>query len=220
MAYINSEYNDAKINDYLVVISGGGVNLGGVLSTDTLSLSMGMSATDSVATSNVEGGIRGVGKAVAGKIAGNLGKSLVDSAPKRVGSTVKTYGETSETSFSIDIDIIPGKYNAPGSYNGITNQIAKMTQPKFTSADVMVSYLYDPGVVSSLLTNPRVLDHQLLHVTIGNWFAADGLFCTSANPSYSTIIDDTGKPLFMTASFTFTPYRMLDADELSSWIKQ
>jgi len=218
MSYLDSQLNRGKLDDYIVIISGGGAYIGGVIDSETLSIPLGMSPSNSIAASGKEGAIKGVLKGLGKKLFGGVAENIIDESVKRVGSTVKTYGDTNEIGISFDVKVIPGKYGAPGSYNSITSSLARMTQPKFTEEDVMVSYLYDPGIVGELLTNPRALDGLLLHVSIGNWFQADGLFATSVSPSYSTIIDEMGKPLFMTISFSFQPYRQLNADEVAKWL--
>jgi hypothetical protein len=219
--------NDKEFTDYLVHINCeyAGVKLTGVMTEETFSLAKGMNPSGSLAASASTGTIKGFAKGTLKKFFGNMGSTLIDNGLESVTSTVKTYGSSNETSFSLTLNIYPGKFGNPSSFQEISRQISKLTQPKFLGS-LMTSYLYDNKKLEDLL-NPlnvtssyKIFDGDLICITIGNWFYGCGFFCTSSNENYSTIVDESGKPLALTWNATFTHYRIMDANEIANLIKK
>jgi len=218
--------NDEILQDYLVTVSNSyaKIHLAGILEEDTFSISQSAQLSNSMVAQGVEGLAKGAGKALLDKVFKGAGNTL--SGLSSIRSTIKTYESSGEISFSLSFKIYPSKFGNPSSYKEIMRQISKLTQPELTSAgQIMVSHLYDPKMISNML-NPlgdkpsyKLFDGQLVCVTIGDWFKSCGLFCTGNNVSISTRVDLEGKPLYLTWSgATFTPYRILTADDTAKMI--
>ena len=207
-----------QFNDYMLVIKNTktGDTITGLIDNEDFSYSMSASLGGGSLASNLEGGARGLAKSVAGKIAGDFGKSFVDSNFKTVLSTYKGYEDSGDISFSVSMHIFPNKLHN-GSYNSIIEKIAKLTQPNTEDGKFLKSYLYDPLETTKLAAGVDPFKGQLVHVSIGSWFLATGLFCTGSDPVQSKFVDEDGKPLYMEWTATFTPYKVLNAKEVASW---
>lgn len=202
-------------NDYLVQIKNTktGEIIQGLLDNEDLSYSTSAEISGSFLAGSAEGFTKGLATAAAGKIAGDLGRSAVESNYKTMASTYKTYESAGETGFSVNMHIFP----RTEKYNDILFRMHKLTQPNTENSVFLHSHLYSPTDASKLLTAEDPFKGNLIHVSIGDWFLATGLFCTGANFSFSKYVDEDGKPLFMVYSASFVPYKLLTAAELSSW---
>jgi len=210
--------NEEFLKNYLVQIHCryANVSLCGYLKDDGFSFPMGMQP-DSFTTIGhlIEQGAWGAIKAGAKKFVGELASGLEKHS---VRDSVKAYGVPNEISFSLSMDIIPGKDGNPSSYKEILHQIAKLTQAYFNKDGMYETYLYNELSLKDRLKDYNAFDGQLISIQIGDWFSGSGFLITSSNVNYSTITDDEGKPLFLEWSITFEPYRQLTAEELSNLI--
>lgn len=207
-----------QFSDYMVQVKNTktGEVIKGLIDNDDLSYSMGANLGGSQMAGMAEGGLKGLAKSFAGKVAGDVGKSMIDNNFKTVLSTYKGYEDSSETSFPISMHLFPNK-SGNGSYPDMIEIIAKLTQPNTEDSKFLQSYLYDPNDTKSLALGSDPFKGQLIHVSIGDWFLATGLFCTSSNPKMTKFVDTDGKPLYAEWDATFTPYKILNAGEISSW---
>jgi hypothetical protein len=57
----------------------------------------------------------------------------------------------------------------------------------------------------------------LLQVTIGTWFRATDVVCTSNSFEVDSIFDENGKPALATCTVNFSANKLLTADEFSAW---
>jgi len=211
-------YTNDEIDNYKVILSGGGGTIMGILDTDSLDISMGMEMSDSVLADGIGSTLMGGAKAIAGKLMGDFGVGLIEKAGvQRMSATVKTWAGGTNPSFSIPILIVPGGFGA-SSYSAINQTVAKWTMPK-TESGILLTNIYPASKLKELTTNPKALDGSLISITIGNWFSTGAVFfATSVSQSYTTITDDSGKPLYMKLNVSLTAYRQLEASEISSWV--
>jgi hypothetical protein len=153
-----------------------------------------------------------------GRFSGLAGsaKNMIQGNLKSINSTIKGYEGSGDNSFSLSFHIFPGGE----SYNSILNKIYKYTQPDTDDTNFMRSHLYSIQDAASLLTNDNAFKGQLLHVSIGDWFFATGLFCNGINHSFSKFVDENGAPIYMAVNIGFVSYRTLTAAELASWIRK
>lgn len=201
--------------DYLVQIrnSKTGESIEGLLDNEDLSYSTSAQISGSFLAASLEGFTKGVASAAAGKVAGDLGRNAVDSNYKTIASTYKTYDGAGDVGFNINMHIFPRNEK----YSDILTKIHKFTQPNTEGSVFLHSHLYSPDDAKKLLTADDPFKGNLIHVSIGNWFLATGLFCNSNGHSFSKFVDESGKPLFMQWSASFEPYKVLTAAELASW---
>lgn len=57
----------------------------------------------------------------------------------------------------------------------------------------------------------------LLQVTIGTWFRATEVVCTSNSFELDSIFDENGKPALATCTVNFSANKLLTADEFNAW---
>lgn len=144
-------------------------------------------------------------------------KSGIDKGFKTVLSTYQTLDDVGYSDFKVDLNLFPHKFGN-GSYSQILNILGRMTMMD-TSTKFMIPYLYTVDALTALAKGEDPFKAGLIHVTIGSWFHAHGLFMTDASTTVSTIVDSDGKPLFAELSCSFQSYKVLNADEYSSWWK-
>jgi len=209
-------------SDYLVMISCGfaGISLKGLIDDEEFSYSNGASWGNSTVASAGEGLIRGAASKFATKIFGSGVGNAVSQNLKTLLSTFQGYEGDSGVSFSLNMHFFPNKYGN-GSYNNMELQLAKLTQPNVDGmTDILKSYLYSPKDTAKIALGSDPFKNQLVHCSIGDWFMATGLKVDNVSRSYSKYVDDKGAPLYMSVSITFSPYKSLNATELSDWIKR
>lgn len=160
--------------------------------------------------------LKGAAQAGAGRVGGELGKNAVANNFTTVLSTFKGYEGSSDTGFNISMHIFPGS----STYQSILTKIHKLTQPETENSQFLHSYLYGVDDASKLTESVDPFKGGLIHVSIGDWFLATGMFCTSSNISLSKYVDTTGKPIYMVWSAEFVPYKVLNATELASWVRK
>lgn len=201
--------------EYLVTVrnSHTGESIIGLIDNDDFSYSMGANLSGSQMAGLIEGGLKGFASALAGKALGGVGKDLVDGGFKTAFSTFKSYEDSQEMSYSITMHIFPDKEN--GTYPNVIEKIAKLTQPDTKDHKFLTSYLYEPSITRKLAKGEDPFKGQLIHVTIGKWFASTGLFCTGSSLQFAKYLNESGKPLYMVWDATFTPYKTLNAQEVA-----
>lgn len=204
--------------DYLVHIrnSKSGEVIEGLIDNEDFSYSTAATIDSSYIAATAEGFTKGLVTAAAGRAAGDIGKNAVESNYKTVASTYKSFSGASDSPISITMHIFPGD----NSYSSILEKIFKFTQPNTENNFLLNSYLYSPEDAAKLLKAEDPFKGQLIHVSIGKWFLATGMFCTGSSHSFSKYVDTYGKPLYMIWSSTFIPYKLLNAKELAAWHKK
>jgi len=215
--YLSNVFNKDFLSKFLVIVSApyAGVNITGYINTESMSFPTGMTP-DSITTmghlleSLGWGAIKGLLKKISG--------SDVE-REHSIRDSVKGYGVPNDISFSLSIDILLGRDGNPSSVQELMTNINKLTMANVDKAGLYGTYLYDDQMLKNLFHDYTIFDGQLIHLSIGDWFEASGLLCTSANPTLSTITDDMGVPLFVKVDFTFQPYRKLTAEEFASFFK-
>jgi hypothetical protein len=155
------------------------------------------------------------GKATGGKL-GGFASGFVNQNYKTIASTFKGYTSAGDSPINLQIHV----FARSNSYNYLLNILHKFTQPN-TENDVLIkSYLYDPIDTASLLTLDDPFKGQLLHVSIGEWFFATGMMCTGVDFAFSKYIDEENKPIYLQVNIGLVPYKLLNAKELSSWVRK
>lgn len=163
-----------------------------------------------------EAGMQAAGNMAAGAISNATGGQF-QFGWKSLATTFMKYASSSQGGFPISFKIFPDKH---GSYTETTEKIYKLSAPFIAAKGFnasMASYLYDPGQLAQSVPNPFHFDDQLIHVFIGDWFYAKGLFCTSSSVSMSPYLDNDGRPVYADVQLNFQHHRVLDARELAAW---
>jgi len=212
-----------QYKDYIVLITNAkaGIRLQGLINDEELSISSGASWGSSTIAGAGEGFIKGAATKFATKFAGEAVGSAVNNELKTVLSTFKGYEGDNGVNFpAISMNLFPNRFGN-GSYSDIELMLAKLTQPDTDSfTDRLKSYLYDSSDTLKIAVGTDPFKNQLVHVSVGEWLMATGLTCDSVNRSYSKYVDDEGKPIYLQVSFNFSPYKSLNAEELSSWVQK
>lgn len=228
--------NLSQFNEYLVTIQAktvGNVGAGksvtetpvyGLLDNEEMDFTTGMNLTNSAV-----GDAESFGKGAAGEVLGRVpgvggyAKAKLKDSFSTVASTIKSYGDSSETPFSLGFHVFKSQLGNKTTYSDIIKTLTSYTQPTVNSTGIMTSSLYDPSIIKDSL-DPRKIgdlvdkfDQGLIHVSIGSWFAATGLFCTGVTWSMSKFVDEEGSPIYMKVNFNFVPYKTLTASEISGW---
>lgn len=215
--YLNNVFNKSFLEKFMTIVSVpyAEINLTGYINMESMQFPTGMTP-DSI--TNMGQMLEALGW---GAIKGLIKKFSGSSIEKEhsIRESVKGYGVPNDISFSVSIDILLGKDGNPSTVKDLMTQLNKLTLANVDNAGLYETYLYDNSMMKQLFTDYTIFDGQLIHLSIGNWFEASGLLCTSVNPSLSTITDDNGKPLFVKVDFTFESYRKLTAEELASFFK-
>ena len=243
MTDLNNTIDKNIAEDFLVIISLRGISadskICGVLNNTEFSLSN--SASYSEGFSNA--GVKMVADAF-NKVTKNAFEKGTDALSSgTLNSTVSTYGSSGASGFSISCNIIPGQLGMKYDLKDIVKNITALTQPNIysksatgstgklsvfgytpnitatASATSLTSNLYSVKDKARLLADPYAFDGKLIHVKIGDWFEASGLYCTSAGITNSTILDENGMPLYIKVEFSFQSYRVLSAEEISKMYK-
>lgn len=209
-----------ELDDYMVTIWSRRVGtLRGLIDTDEISYTNAANIGSSTLAGITEGFIKGAAKGMAKKVFGDLGRSLVSDNFKTVMSTFKGYEDSSHSGFGISMHLFPNKFGN-GSYKEIMDLLGRMTLPDTTEDTFLKSYLYSPEDLKALASGEDPFKGNLIHVTIGNWFHATGLFMEQGSPSFSKFVDTNGDPIYAKVDPTFTSYKVLNATEWSSWWKR
>jgi len=199
------------MEDYIVVVNSPAGTISGYMTEGSkVTLTTSSDWSPGSFTGAVDKGIQGVKNYVTKLVTGEGLKTT------SIGQTIKTYSSSAVGGFSVSFMCIPGKLSC-GSYTDEINKLSKLTLPK-SNKGTMESNLYTTSLTKQIFKGNDVFKGGLIHVSIGSYFHASGLYCTSTSYEMSEIIDDEGKPLYMNVSLSFSPYRVLTADELSSWI--
>lgn len=208
--------------DYVVLITNSKANirLMGLIDDEEFSYSSGANWGSSGAAGAIEGAVNGAASNIAKKWAGEAAGNYVSNELKTILSTYKGYEGEAGVPLSVSMHLFPNRFGN-GSYKDMELQLAKLTQPDTDNAlGTLKSYLYDAVDTGTIAIGNDPFKNQLVHVSIGEWFLATGLTCDNVGRSYSKYVDDTGKPISLVVSFSFSPYKSLDAIELSSWIRK
>lgn len=107
-----------------------------------------------------------------------------------------------------------------GSYKNILRKLYKYTQPN-TESDILIkSYLYDPTDVLKIDTDSGdPFEGKLLHLTIGEWFHATGLFCKNVDLRFSKYVDNNKVPIYLEVGLTFQHHIVQNAEQLVAMIR-
>lgn len=206
--------------DYLVQVRNTktGEVLEGLLDNDELSYTTSADIGSNFLAGYVEDMMRGAAQGLTSKlpVVGGLARDAVKQNYKTVKSTYKAYEGASATSFSVSFHL----FAKNESYNSILQKLHKLTQPDTEDSEFMHSYLYNPTDSAALLIGGDPFAGNLIHVSIGDWFLATGLFCNSVSHSFSKYVDTEGKPIYLSVTLGFEPYKVLNATELASWVKR
>lgn len=207
-----------EYTDYLVIIKNSktGESIQGLIDNEDLSYSTNAEIGGSFVGGSMDGFARGAASEVAGRVGGDLAKNAVSQNYKTISSTYKAYEGAGETGFSIQMHV----FGNTETYNSILQKVHKYTQPDTSDSQFLHSYLYDKTDTAKLLTGEDPFKGNLIHVSIGEWFLATGLFCTGVGHSFSKYVDTTGKPLYLILNLSFIPYKLLNAEELAGWIRK
>ncbi len=210
-----------SLNDYKVTIrnSKTGEVLEGLIDNEEISYSAGANIGESTLAGLSEGFSKGVIKGVVSKALGDLGKNIVSDNFKTVLSTFKGYEDSKPSTFSVSLHLFPNKFNNP-SYKEMVEILGRMTQPNTEDGKFIRSYLYSPEDTKKLAKGEDPFEDQLIHVMIGNWFFAKGLFMTSGPITMSKYVDTSGKPIYSKVDLDFESYKVLNAREWASWWRQ
>jgi hypothetical protein len=205
--------NIDEYEDHTVIIrnSKDGSSITGLMTNESLALFTSSIISESFIASTAEGTLKG-GLAAIGSKLGGIVRSGIDSNFKTTASTYKSYTSTSDTGFSVSFIV----YLKDRSINSILNTMLKWTQPASDST-ILRSQLYDLSVLEQLLSFKDPFKGQLLHVSIGKYFLATGLFCTGLQYTVPKYVDEDGKPLYIEFTTSFLPYKLLGSEELASW---
>jgi len=129
---------------------------------------------------------------------------------KNVVSTRKGYLGGDGGDFSITILFFLGikECGNLSDYKPVIDSLSKLTLPKIGVSGIMQSNIYH---MQNRLTS------KLIQVSLGSWFAADGLFCKSGSFDFSPHKDMNGKPLFMRWTGSFEYKEAPTAEIISGW---
>jgi hypothetical protein len=224
MTYLDNAMEE--LADYLIFIhlknGSEKINITGFLSDGSkLSFNTGANFSQSGFAGMVEGFKKGAAKNAVSKIPiiGDFLSSMVDKEYTTLAQTYKGYDTSTISGFSFSFIVIPG-YNNVNSYSEIIRDLNKLVLPKVDeNTGKLLSYLYDISDTTGLSNSNDVFENALIHVSIGNWFSAAGLFCTSISHNFSNQMDENGIPLYLEVSMEFEPHRLLKPDEVASWFK-
>ena len=209
-----------EYQDYLVQIRNTktGELIEGLLDNEDFSYTTSAELGTNFMAQSIEDVTRGGAQAIAGRIpgVGDYARSAIGQNYKTIRSTYKAYEGASDTPFSLQLHIFANKK----SYNQSLQILHKFTQPDTEDSKYMHSYLYDKSEAASMLTGEDPFSGNLIHVSIGDWFFATGLFCTGIDYSFSKYVDTEGKPIYLVVNLGFVPYKVLNAQELASWIRR
>lgn len=226
----------AEYDDYIVQVvnSKTGDVITGLYADDSFSFSSGANIGGDFVAGAIEGGIKGAlnggadaaGAALNKKFGGQTGSVLAGVAKDAINANYKTllstfqgYDGSSYNPFEVRLIIFP---KVGETYSDLIYKLAKFTQPN-TEADgsvILQSYLYDKIDSLETLTAKDPFKGNLLHVSIGDWFFATGLFCSGISFTLSKFVDEDRKPIYLSVGISFIPYRVLNAKELSSWMRK
>lgn len=221
--YINEVME--KYKDYVVTVNmpsmiGGSID--GFITEDTFELGTGAEWGPSSITGSYKDALKGFTAKFAGRIP-ILGKMAQDfiSSTKTVNNTINLYESPSDISISFTMNIIQGVNNGSKSYSDLELMLNKLTQPDLDGSEgALLPYMYSLEDLAPLQTGSYSgLDAKMASISIGDWFTADKLRINNATRAYSTILNEQGKPLFMSLQITASPYRALSAEEVTKWIK-
>jgi len=210
------------LDDYKVVIASpkAGIRLTGLLDDEEFSYSSSANLGTGSIASSVEGATKGIGKAIAGKLpGGQMLSNMVGDNFKTAKSTILGYDGADNSSFTVSMHFFPNKLGN-GSYKNIELQLSKLTQPNVKNiSDQLASYIYDPSDTAGFLTGGDPFKGKLVSLSVGNWFNIVGMLLPdSVSRNYSKFVDTKNKPIYLSASLTFKTYRVINAEEISSWI--
>ena len=164
---------------------------------------------------------------IGGKISANVGaaagQAMSSELQTQIG-TVKSYKSSADPAFTVTCKTmfgIPGLANYK-SLKELMGALTLLTQPKIVGGLVRPN-LYDYTALKNLTDTASsgakvtVLDNELVTIRLGSWFQASGLYISNLDPNVPLIFDENGAPIGCTLSFTFTPYRVLEATEIANW---
>lgn len=196
----------------------------GLIDNESLNFSFGMQTTASAA-GDAEGFLRGATGAALDKVPvlGGYAKAKLKDNFKTMLSTMKSYGDSTGTPIPVSFHIFRSTLGNQSTYSQIIKTITSWTQPKVDKG-ILRSHLYRPEVLRDKLNPDSLSDLDifkggLIHFTLGQWFAADGLFCTSSDFKLSTLVDEEGQPVYMTVDLILESYKINTPEEISSWFK-
>ncbi len=210
--------------DYVVIVQNmkDKTSLMGLYEGDEFSYSLGASLGES--SLNIATDIaKGAGTSVVNHVAGGAAGAVLDIAKghtTNIASTLRGYDSANPTPFSLSFHVFRGhgQGNNPNTYKGIAQRYAKWTQPKLGKGGIMTSHLYDVEDMDAIVTgNLDKFKNALISVQIGDWFEASGLFCEGVTPTYSTIVDKDGQPIYLKLTCSFVPYKVLTPEEVAEW---
>lgn len=217
-----------EYDDYLVIVKNSktGEHIQGLIDNDGFSYSAGAELAGSAiggaitdvtsgamnkANDQISGGLGGAN----GRVAGAVGGFLKDNY-KNIISTYKGYDGASDNGFSIQLHIFPGQ----SGYKETLLKVAKFTQPDTSNGGIIQSHLYSSAETLEMLAASDPFKGALIHVSIGDWFLATGLFCSGVDYNFSKYVDEKKRPMYLIMNLTFTTYKVLTAEELAGWIRK
>ena len=211
-----------KYKDYLVTLTLPNKigTIEGFIDETSFSLSTsanwGNSAITGTGTDFVKGGL----KKLVGRIPllGKMGENFI-SQFKNIGNTINLYEGSGEISLDFSMNIIFGVNT--NDWKDVELKCNKVTQPDYNgNAGILIPYVYPVSALKDVAEGDyKQLDGLMGMISIGEWFTADKLKFDNLGRAYSLVLNEDGKNVYMTLQVKATPYRDLDANEVTSWFK-
>lgn len=220
MASINLE----DYPDYVVIVrnSKTGESITGLINNEEISYStaadIGNSSFIGGAVKTAQDIVKGGASAAAEKLAGTWGKETMDrmtATLDNIYSTLKSYEGSDASVPPVTFHVFP---DATGSYKPILYLLYKLTQPNTEQGIMIRSYLYEPEDIINI--DREGLDpHEgkLIHLSIGKWFLATGLFCTGISHNFSKFVNENNVPIYMEVTMQFTTHIVPNARQMADW---
>lgn len=208
--------------DYVVVLTNSKLkeSVSGLIDDDQFSYANSAQFNNSSLVGMTEGFLRGGISQAASKVAGEIGKSVSSSLVRTVAGTYKAYEISSDTNPSVNFHIYPTN----GNYQAALGMLYRLTQPDTENSAKLASYLYDWDYLKDINSDPSKLqidpfDGKLVHLQIGEWFYADGLFVSGVGLNFSKFVDESGVPIYLQVTVGLTSHKVMNATELLRWTR-
>ncbi len=211
--------------DYTVVvrISKTGDYIAGLINNEEISYagsaSIGNSSAVNLIANTASGTAKGAAVAIAQRLGGNWGGQKVGEIAdmvQNVYSTFKAYDGGDHAPPPVTFHVFP---NA-GSYLSALKTLYRLTAPNTEDGIRIKSYLYDLGDLADIdlgKDQGDPFDAGLVHLSIGKWFHATGLFCEAVNFNFSKYVDSSGVPIYMEVTISFATHKSMNAKQLLAW---
>ncbi len=219
MASINME--DYKDYTVVVRISKTGDTVSGLINNEELSYATSANIGNSsligglsnIASSALKGGAGALANRAGGEYARQKTSDALSSLDN-VYSTLKSYEGGSSAPPPVTFHIFPEN----GSYQSALKTLYRLTQPDTEDGIMIRSYLYSEKDIADVDrdgVDPH--DGKLVHLMIGNWFHATGLFVSGVSLNFSKYVDSSKVPIYAEVTISFDTHISLNAKQMLAW---